>query len=58
MTIAPERKQVTQFFHLIEQPIDGICSAGPRLVSVCCVRPSNSRVSSHGLAQNVGRALA
>jgi hypothetical protein len=58
MTVAPERKQVTQFFHLIEQPIEGICSAGPRLVSVCCVRPSNACGCSHGLAQNVGRALA
>jgi len=28
MTVAPERKQVTQLFQLIEQPIEGICSAG------------------------------
>src|SRR5262249_48195862 len=53
-----QRKQVTQFFHLIEKPIEGICSAGPRPVSVCCVRPSNACGCSHGLAQNDVRALA
>jgi hypothetical protein len=58
MTVAPERKQVTQLFQLIEQPIEGICSAGPRLISVCCLRPSNACGCSHELAQNDGRALA
>jgi hypothetical protein len=30
------RAQAGQVFHLIEQPIDGICSGGPRPVSATC----------------------
>jgi hypothetical protein len=43
------RSRVGQVFHLIEQPIDGICSGGPRPVSATCFIASKRSRRAFGI---------